>query len=150
MKRFSKRRQCILDNLESRTDHPTAEMVYSSVRKEIPNISLGTVYRNLKDLASEYQILSFTQNGKEHFDGNNHPHIHVCCYLCGKIEDHPLDPSLFEPVKVASHRNSLVWKITSSISSSKMLMPKSDNMLLLSAITPYLFIFKSLSSSFEP
>ena len=56
----------------------------------------------------------------------------------------------FEPVKVASHRNSLVWKITSSISSSKMLMPKSDNMLLLSAITPYLFIFKSLSSSFEP
>lgn len=97
MKRFSKRRQCILDNLESRTDHPTAEMVYSSVREEIPNISLGTVYRNLKDLASDYQILSFTQNGKEHFDGNNHPHIHVCCYLCGKIEDHPLNPSLFEP-----------------------------------------------------
>ena len=56
----------------------------------------------------------------------------------------------FEPVKVASQRNSLVWKITSSISSSKILMPKSDNMLLLSAITPYLFIFKSLSSSFEP
>ncbi|MDD6550380.1 MAG: transcriptional repressor [Lachnospiraceae bacterium] len=97
MKRFSKRRQCILDDLESRTDHPTAEMVYSSVREEIPNISLGTVYRNLRDLADDHQILSFTQNGKEHFDGNNHPHIHVCCSLCGKIEDYPLPSGLFEP-----------------------------------------------------
>src|SRR5574344_74056 len=56
----------------------------------------------------------------------------------------------FEPVNVASHRNSLVWKITSSISSSKMLMPKSDNMLLLSAISSYLFTVNSLSSSSGP
>ena len=49
-----------------------------------------------------------------------------------------------EPEKKKSSKT--LWKITSSISSSKMLMPKSDNMLLLSAITPYLFIFKSLSS----
>lgn len=97
MKRFSKRRQCILDDLESRTDHPTAEMVYSSVRDEIPSISLGTVYRNLKELADKGSIISFTQNGKEHFDGNNHPHIHVCCSVCGKIEDHPLTDGLFTP-----------------------------------------------------
>ena len=89
MKRFSKRRQCILDNLESRKDHPTADMVYRSVRDQIPNISLGTVYRNLKDLADEGVIISFTQNGKEHFDGNNHPHMHLCCSVCGKIEDLP-------------------------------------------------------------
>ena len=97
MKRFSKRRQCILTDLEGRTDHPTAEMVYSSVREEIPNISMGTVYRNLKELAADHQILMFSQNGKEHFDGNNHPHIHVCCSICGKIEDHPLAGVMFEP-----------------------------------------------------
>ena len=97
MKRFSKRRQCILDNLESRKDHPTADMVYRSVRDQIPNISLGTVYRNLKDLADEGVIISFTQNGKEHFDGNNHPHMHLCCSVCGKIEDLPLNVEKYAP-----------------------------------------------------
>ena len=97
MKRFSKRRQCILDNLESRKDHPTADMVYRSVRDQIPNISLGTVYRNLKDLADEGVIISFTQNGKEHFDGNNHPHMHLCCSVCGKIEDLPLNTKKYAP-----------------------------------------------------
>ncbi|MDD6429020.1 MAG: transcriptional repressor [Lachnospiraceae bacterium] len=91
MKRFSKRRALILEDLATRTDHPTAEMVYESVRKQIPGISLGTVYRNLKELCDEDQIISFSQNGKEHFDGNNHPHIHVCCKCCGMIWDHPLD-----------------------------------------------------------
>ncbi|MQN01373.1 MAG: transcriptional repressor [Lachnospiraceae bacterium] len=94
MKRFSKRRQLILDNLAGRSDHPTAEMVFSSVRDQIPNISLGTVYRNLKELAEQGTILSFSQNGKEHFDGNSKPHIHICCVNCGRIEDRPLPDSL--------------------------------------------------------
>ena len=88
MKRYSKQRACILENLKNREDHPTAEMVYESVRKEIPNISMGTVYRNLKELADHHKILCFTQNGRDHFDGKEFPHIHVCCTQCGKIEDH--------------------------------------------------------------
>ena len=87
MKRYSKQREIIMNNLKNRYDHPTAEMVYDSVREEVPNISLGTVYRNLKEMASGDDVLSFTQNGKEHFDGNPIPHIHICCTLCGSIED---------------------------------------------------------------
>ncbi|MGN0241839.1 MAG: transcriptional repressor [Candidatus Weimeria sp.] len=115
MKRFSKRRQCILDNLEHRKDHPTAEMVYNSVRDEIPNISLGTVYRNLRELAAEQMIISFTQNGKEHFDGNNHPHMHLCCNVCGKIEDFPLtdDESLTNTDKGFEIRNVIIQGICS-------------------------------------
>ena len=91
MKRYSKQREVIMNNMKDRYDHPTAEMVYDTVRAEIPNISLGTVYRNLKELAAGKEILSFTQNGKEHFDGNIAPHIHRCCVACGSIEDRILE-----------------------------------------------------------
>ena len=47
MVKYSRQREGILRNLQSRRDHPTADMIYDSVRKEYPNISLGTVYRNL-------------------------------------------------------------------------------------------------------
>lgn len=87
MQRYSKQRELILENLVHRTDHPTAEMVYDSVREDIPKISLGTVYRNLKGLSEDRTILCFTIDGKDHFDGNANMHLHLCCTECGKIED---------------------------------------------------------------
>ena len=95
MQRLSKQRQLILDNLAERCDHPTAEMVYSSVREIMPNISLGTVYRNLGNLSEEGEILSFSVNGKEHFDGNKIPHIHLHCNKCGSIKDEALPADFF-------------------------------------------------------
>lgn len=80
-------RTAVLNDLKNRSDHPTAEMVYNNVKNEIPNISLATVYRNLRSLAKDEEIISFTQNGKEHFDGNTLPHMHLCCKSCGSIED---------------------------------------------------------------
>lgn len=91
MQRNTKQREVILQNLFSRCDHPTAEMVYYDVREILPNISLGTVYRNLNNLRSENQILGFAVDGKEHFDGNANPHIHLYCSGCGTIFDREID-----------------------------------------------------------
>ena len=55
-----KQKEAILKVLRERTSHPTVEQVYQQVRKEIPNISLGTVYRNLKLLKQELQILKLS------------------------------------------------------------------------------------------
>lgn len=88
MVKYSRQRECILRNLQSRRDHPTAYMIYESVRKEHPNISLGTVYRNLALLVENGQILKITTgNGSDHFDGQISPHIHFICKYCGKIID---------------------------------------------------------------
>lgn len=86
-KRFSQKREAVLNNLKSRTDHPSAAMVYDSIKEQYPNISLGTVYRNLNDLADSGKILRFASDGKDHFDGNIAPHYHFCCNECGMIYD---------------------------------------------------------------
>ncbi len=87
VKRYSRQREAILKNLQHRTDHPSADMVYESIRHEIPNISLGTVYRNLNTLSESGSILRFSVEGKERFDGNITPHIHFVCTHCGAIHD---------------------------------------------------------------
>ena len=85
---YSKQRKSILDFLHTRTDHPTAEVIYQNVREVIPNISLGTVYRNLNQLADNGMILRLKgKNGAEHFDGNTEEHQHFICNECGAVED---------------------------------------------------------------
>lgn len=88
MAKYSVQRELIKKNLADRYDHPTADAVYSSIREELPNISLGTVYRNLKFLVSEGELLSLNLgDGKEHFDGNINPHYHFICEKCGCVQD---------------------------------------------------------------
>lgn len=93
--KYSRQRESILENLKNRTDHPTADMVYSDIRAIFPNVSLGTVYRNLSLLADEDVIQKLvTDNGVLHFDYNTHPHDHFCCRKCGCMIDlHILDTS---------------------------------------------------------
>ena len=86
-KRYSRQREAVLLELSSVTSHPTADEIYEMTKKTIPNISLGTVYRNLNNLEKEGKILKFIINGKEHFDANINPHIHLCCEKCGGIKD---------------------------------------------------------------
>ena len=77
--------------LRSTDTHPTAAWVYSKVKEAIPNISLGTVYRNLAALSVSGEILSLSVgDGFEHFDGNATPHAHLHCRSCGKIFDAPV------------------------------------------------------------
>ncbi len=86
--RYSHQREGILKNLQSRRDHPTADMVYESVRKDQPNISLGTVYRNLSLLAECGQIIKISTGvGPDHFDGFVEPHCHFICRSCGDVLD---------------------------------------------------------------
>lgn len=99
-KRFSEKREAVLNNLKQRTDHPSATMVYDSIRQEYPTISLGTVYRNLNELADDGKIVRFNHSGKERFDGNVYPHYHFCCEGCGKIFDIYAD---FESLPIAIH-----------------------------------------------
>lgn len=101
MKNYSRQRETILQVLRSTDTHPTASAVYNEVRKVIPNISLGTVYRNLAALSDEGVILSMSVgDGYEHFDGNSAPHAHLHCKRCGKIYDAPLKQDiLFETAK---------------------------------------------------
>lgn len=84
----SKQRDAIKNFLISRKDHPTAEVVYAHVVKEFPNISLGTVYRNLTFLVDNNQAIKVPCNdGCVHFDGNVNPHYHFQCTECGAIID---------------------------------------------------------------
>lgn len=87
VKRYSKQRFTILSELSKVDTHPTADEIYEMVKKIIPNISLGTVYRNLGSLCEEGSVLKFVSEGKEHFDANIRPHIHLCCEKCGAISD---------------------------------------------------------------
>ncbi len=87
VRRYSKQREAILQNLKQRCDHPSADMVYESIRSTMPNISLGTVYRNLNTLSEDGAIIRFFVNGKERFDGNLTPHVHFVCTNCGDIHD---------------------------------------------------------------
>lgn len=90
MANYSRQREAILSELKGRCDHPTAAQVYEGVRKTIPNISLGTVYRNLASLVESGEIVSVSVgDGYEHFDGDNSFHLHLHCRGCGSITDVP-------------------------------------------------------------
>lgn len=88
MVRKSKQREAIIRVLREPNSHPTAEQVYEQVRKHIPKISLGTVYRNLKLLQLEGKVLELDfANGKSRFDGNTQNHYHFRCEQCGRVFD---------------------------------------------------------------
>lgn len=88
--RYSHQREVILGNVLSRKDHPTAEQIYEDVKREIPNISLGTVYRNLNFLAGEGKILKVDLE-KSVFDSTLEGHNHMLCEKCGRVVDVDID-----------------------------------------------------------
>lgn len=88
MLKYSKQRESIKNFLVTRYDHPSAETVYLNIRREFPNISLGTVYRNLNLLAEIGEIQKLSPGiGPDRFDGNPAPHYHFICRHCGCVMD---------------------------------------------------------------
>lgn len=87
-KRFTKQRQAILETLKNTNSHPDANWIFKKVSKKIPNISLGTVYRNLNILCEEDVVkeLSF-QQAVTRYEANIGSHHHIICTNCLKIED---------------------------------------------------------------
>ncbi|MBN2098417.1 MAG: transcriptional repressor [Dehalococcoidia bacterium] len=113
MMRKSKQRDAIVRVLMSTKSHPTAEWIYEEVRKEMPNLSLGTVYRNLRMMKEKGEILELEQTGTfRRFDGNSANHYHFRCEKCSRVFDidEPLVAGIDERVekstgfKVSHHR----------------------------------------------
>ena len=83
-----RKRDAILSCLRQTTEHPSADWVYAKLKPEIPDLSLGTVYRNLALFKEQGTIISLgAVNGVERFDGNTVPHVHYICTGCGKVLD---------------------------------------------------------------
>lgn len=88
MIKHSRQRDAIWQNLMHRCDHPTAETVYMDIKEDFPNISLGTVYRNLSLLSELGEIQKITTGaGPDRFDGNPKPHCHFQCRACAQVLD---------------------------------------------------------------
>lgn len=90
--KYSRQREAIKEYLASTLAHPTADTVYMYVKKEFPNISLGTVYRNLNLLAELGEAVKIiTPDGGVRFDSHTQPHCHFCCKSCNRVIDMNLD-----------------------------------------------------------
>ena len=90
--KHSRQRDMIKAFLMGRKDHPTADVVYMNVRKEFPNLSLGTVYRNLTLLADMGEIKRLrVGDGVDHFDADTSLHYHFVCTECDSVMDLKMD-----------------------------------------------------------
>lgn len=86
--KYSRQRELILETVCTQPVHPTADTVYESVRQKEPRISLGTVYRNLNQLAECGLLLKLPMpTGGDRFDGRLDDHLHIICSGCGAVSD---------------------------------------------------------------
>jgi len=91
--RNTEQRRVILEELVKVVSHPTAVEIYEMVRKRLPRVSLGTIYRNLEILAQNGTIQKLEVAGtQKRFDGNATRHYHVRCLSCGRVDDVPVPP----------------------------------------------------------
>ena len=87
-KKHFRKRDAILTCLRQTTVHPSAEWIFTQLKPEIPDLSMGTVYRNLTLFKEQGVIASVgTVKGVERFDGNTDPHVHFLCTQCGAVVD---------------------------------------------------------------
>lgn len=92
---YSKQRETILKVLRSTRSHPSVNWIYENVKKEIPDVSLATVYRNLKQLESAGEIMRIQCDfSEDRYDGFAHNHAHFVCKECKRIFDTDIDGNL--------------------------------------------------------
>ena len=88
VRRHSRKREAIRDALLRAEDHPSAEELYARLKPLYPDLSLGTVYRNLALFRESGEAVCVaTVAGQERFDGRTHPHAHFICRACGAVLD---------------------------------------------------------------
>lgn len=89
--RLTRQRRVILEELEAMGSHPTADELYERVRRRLPRVSLGTVYRNLDVLSEHGKIRRLELGGTQRrFDSRLNDHYHVRCTRCGRVDDVPI------------------------------------------------------------
>lgn len=100
--KFSKQRELILNAVRDNTVHPTADYIYDYLKKDNPNLSLGTVYRNLSQLVNHGFIQKVSIPGfPDRFDGNISEHNHMICEICGNIQDIQCDTLRNIPIVIS-------------------------------------------------
>ncbi|MCI0513787.1 transcriptional repressor [candidate division KSB1 bacterium] len=95
--RRSKQRERILELLRDTESHPTADWLYAQLKREFPNLSLGTIYRNLSILYEQGLIRKINFNSTfDRFEAKVAPHYHLICDNCGRVLDFamPMDEEL--------------------------------------------------------
>ena len=100
--RMTRQRQVILEELRKVSTHPGADEIYTMVRRRMPRISLGTVYRNLEVLSDLGEIRKIEMGGTlKRFDGKAEDHYHIRCMICQRVVDAPvkLMPNLEKSLK---------------------------------------------------
>ena len=115
--RYSKKREAILLAIKNTDCHPTAEWVYQTLKPEHPDLSLGTVYRNLVFFQKQGVVKSVgVVNGQEHFDGCTASHAHLVCSKCGSVSDlhglklaEDLDTTVSQQYGVSVNRHELTF-----------------------------------------
>ncbi len=86
--KYSRQRELVLQAVRENPIHPTADQVYHILKKDNPQISLATVYRNLNLLSQTGQIVKIPlPNQGDRFDGHTVPHYHMLCQQCGQVFD---------------------------------------------------------------
>ena len=98
LRRYSRQRERIYQAVHASREHPSAQMVYDLLREELPRLSLGTVYRNLHQMAQE-GMLQELEGPTARFDACLAPHAHIRCTCCGRVIDLS---ALEEPAPVRS------------------------------------------------
>jgi len=90
--KYSRQREAIKEYLSHTKEHPTADTIYMRIREIYPNISLGTIYRNLSLLVEKGEIIRINGiDGSDHYDGNTQKHYHFLCKDCQRILDLEMD-----------------------------------------------------------
>ncbi|MGM9520985.1 MAG: transcriptional repressor [Oscillospiraceae bacterium] len=117
MKRYSRKREAILQALRSTTIHPTAEWVYMKLKPEFPDLSLATVYRNIAAFIESGELVSVgVVDSKERYDADTHPHSHFICERCGAVmdvklsDDSAIDKQAEETMEVRIFRHELTFR----------------------------------------
>jgi Fur family ferric uptake transcriptional regulator len=86
--RMTRSRRIILDEVARVTSHPTADQVFRAVRRKLPRVSLGTVYRNLDTLTRHGLLRELSEvGGQRRYDATCEEHYHVVCERCGRVDD---------------------------------------------------------------
>ncbi len=103
MKRLTRQRKAVLEVVQRAQNHPDAAWIYQEVRKLVPTISLGTVYRTLDALVEEGYLVPISRGGEAtRYDANRKPHYHLICTSCGEIVDLEVElPELVQPAQQA-------------------------------------------------
>jgi Fe2+ or Zn2+ uptake regulation protein len=98
--RYSRQRELILEIIMGTDSHPAADWVFQQARKQIPEISLGTVYRNLKRLATNGNVRTINDGTVVRYDWDQEPHDHLKCKICGDLMDvHLLEEDIRKSVR---------------------------------------------------